>query len=188
MNPRDEIRELLARSAPVVQALGEADDRVTAILAGSVLEDLLRALLAANMIDEPRAVEETLGRLDFETKINLAYSFGLISKDERSDLNSIRKIRNTAAHCWDSFSVVDDDAAYDRCMGLHSANEWVSMMKVEPPGSSDFFLLVGFLCLANRLIFRHTKARQAPAAFEAPTEFAPLSFGGPMGEERWEES
>ncbi len=76
-------------------------DRGAAILAASHLEAFLGDCLLAFLIDD-NYVEERLferGPLSsFDGRIDMAFALGLISREVRSNLHAIRRIRNYFAH------------------------------------------------------------------------------------------
>lgn len=81
--------------------LASQSDRSLAILGFSFLDSMLRGLLEAWFIDAAKkaALFEGTGPLSTASaKIALAHATGLISDDERRDLDLLRKIRNKFAH------------------------------------------------------------------------------------------
>lgn len=93
-------------------------DRAAAVLAGSyldsVLESLLRKSFIENFIQINKLFRGTGPLNSFSSKIMLTEAFGLISKDEASDLNKIRYIRNEFAHRAHGLSFTDQSIK-DRC-------------------------------------------------------------------------
>jgi mannitol operon repressor len=89
-----------------LQEFQNESSRAAVILGASFLDAQLRQILANFMIDPENAVDELLGDEDiherplstFSARIKAAYCLGLISKNERDDLNLIRRIRNRFAH------------------------------------------------------------------------------------------
>jgi hypothetical protein len=80
------------------------NDRIVAIRASAYVEHSLLNLLVTAMRamteEENEAIffgpHATLS--DFASRIDVAYAFGLVSLEERRDLDTIRKIRNVFAH------------------------------------------------------------------------------------------
>jgi len=101
-------------------------DRAAAILAAAYLDHLLGDLIAASMVVEPKEVEDLLyqkgnGPLGtFSSKISTAYCLDLLSKDERGDLNLIRKIRNEFAHRLAGISFQTQEVT-NRCREMKGA-------------------------------------------------------------------
>ena len=77
-------------------------DRAAAILAGALLDERLRALLTAYLVDDSKEValllepEQPLG--SFGARTRAAYCLGLLDKDLFALLSGIKKIRNAFAH------------------------------------------------------------------------------------------
>ena len=81
------------------RATKENADRNHAIVAGVDLEEALGELLLNFMVDDKSSRDLIHSALrNFATRINNAYSLGLISRDEFDDLHTIREIRNYFAH------------------------------------------------------------------------------------------
>jgi DNA-binding MltR family transcriptional regulator len=81
--------------------LSKETDRGAAVLAGgyldALLEDLLRAVLVLGpKLDDLISTGRPLG--SFSSRIDLAYSLGLLPEVRLRDLHLIRKIRNYFAH------------------------------------------------------------------------------------------
>jgi DNA-binding MltR family transcriptional regulator len=101
-------------------------DRAAAVLSSAYLDHLLGQLIAASMAVEYDKVDKLLyqdghGPLGtFSARIDTAYCLGLISKDERSDLHSIRNIRNDFAHKLTGLTF-DYQTIADRCLNLKGA-------------------------------------------------------------------
>jgi DNA-binding MltR family transcriptional regulator len=88
----------------ILAELQAQSDRGCAIIAASILEELLEELLKKRLIGGT-AMMERLFSFDkngplahFKAKIDIAYSIGLISAEKRADLHAIRDIRNRFAH------------------------------------------------------------------------------------------
>lgn len=83
----------------IKQTAKENADRNNAIVAGVDLEEALGEMLLNFMVDTKTSHDLLRSTLsNFATRINMAYSLGLISQDEYADLNTIREIRNYFAH------------------------------------------------------------------------------------------
>jgi len=95
------------------QELQAETDRGLATASSAILENLLGRLIEGFLVDDTRASEKLLSDAysplsSFSARIAAAYSLGLISKDERDDLNLIREIRNVFTHQTNSPSFSDD--------------------------------------------------------------------------------
>ncbi len=106
-------------------ALGELEelsDRAAGIVATTMLEAALDSVLHhAIREDDPGLLKELfadggpLGTLS--SKIKLLYAFGLVTKDGRHDLDSIRKVRNDFAHKL-AGNTFQSESIKDRCLSL----------------------------------------------------------------------
>jgi len=72
--------------------------RAAAILGWAYLDDLLNELLKSRLIEDKRFFKNDINRLNSERRINLCYLTGVINKQERDDLQRIKKIRGQFAH------------------------------------------------------------------------------------------
>ena len=76
-------------------------DRVLAIVALAYLDDMLRELLRARLVDDAAAVDQAFDRAPLgraEARIQMAYLVGLIAADVRDSLLQVNTIRNRFAH------------------------------------------------------------------------------------------
>jgi DNA-binding MltR family transcriptional regulator len=113
----DEMRKEITNGPP----------RVQAIVAGALLEDVLRAALAYNLIElsesELKELFENNGPLaTFSSRIKMAYALGLISSEVKHDLDVVRDIRNDFAHELRSIDL-DHDHFRRRILGLHAVKD-----------------------------------------------------------------
>ncbi len=88
------------------------NDRGLVIISTSILDHLLARLLEGFLINDRSAIHDLLDGSYaplgcFAARISAAYSLGLIIKDERDDLNILRKIRNEFAHKTTEASLSD---------------------------------------------------------------------------------
>jgi len=104
-----------------LEEFNKETDRAAAVLAASLLDEHLRKLLAAFLIDDESEtkelleVEKPLG--NFGARIRAAYCLGLISPDEYHDLKLIQRIRNQFAHRLLRISF-ESVQIRDRCLSL----------------------------------------------------------------------
>jgi Mannitol repressor len=84
----------------LVPAYQGESDRSAIVLGGSFAEHYLATYIRHFMIDDPEIERlfETGPLSTFNTRINLAYAFRLISKELRDDLRLVKDIRNHFAH------------------------------------------------------------------------------------------
>jgi DNA-binding MltR family transcriptional regulator len=98
----DRISEHL-KFRPFFDTFRGESDRACAVLAGAFLDSLLERLLRRTIVQNaPSDLFQAQGPLaTFSAKIDMAYSLGLIPKDEHGDFHGIRRIRNDFAHAVD---------------------------------------------------------------------------------------
>jgi DNA-binding MltR family transcriptional regulator len=88
---------------PIIRALRTESDRACAVLGlatiDAFLESSLRAVMVSDAPDE--LFEGTAPCATLSGKIELAFSLGIVSQEERRDLGLLRKIRNDFAHAVD---------------------------------------------------------------------------------------
>jgi DNA-binding MltR family transcriptional regulator len=84
-----------------IKQLAGKNDRLVAIVGGSIVEDTLQYLFEKKMPnkDAAAALFGPRGALaSFSSKINTAYAFGFIDRDVQRNCDYIREIRNVFAH------------------------------------------------------------------------------------------
>lgn len=96
-------------------------DRGTVLICTSILDAQLEKLLKSFLISNKKIDEElfkpTQALGNSSAKINMSYYLGLITKTEKNNLNSIRKIRNIFAHQINQLSF-DDPRILGLCNNL----------------------------------------------------------------------
>ena len=97
-------------------------DRGLAIVAGSLLDEMLSMLLRAFLVRDVQDWDDELfgsqaAFATFSAKIKVAFALGLISSDERRELDTIRRIRNDFAHQLGALNF-EDASVRDRCGAL----------------------------------------------------------------------
>lgn len=86
----------------------DQSERASAIVAATILDELLEQCLTRFLREDKKLKEwvfdvyKPLSSL--KAKTDLAYLLGILSSDERSDLDIIRKIRNDFAHQFDTIT------------------------------------------------------------------------------------
>src|ERR1019366_4248750 len=109
--------------AKAIQELESDTPRAAAILAATLLEDiLLLSLLSAmrplSQEEEDRLFVGLAPLSSFSAKIQLGYAIKIYGSKTRHDLDTIREIRNAFAHVVTSISF-DTTEISDRCTGFH---------------------------------------------------------------------
>jgi hypothetical protein len=103
--------------------LNAETDRGCALMAAAYLDDQLGELLRAYFVDDLRIIDELLGPAaplgSFSSRVDLAYSLGLIGPHGRRELHLIRKIRNDFGHRYAPMSF-NDAAIRSRCLELRA--------------------------------------------------------------------
>ena len=92
------------------------------LVGAAFLDEYLRQLLAAFLIDRKTEVKKLLDKPDsplglFSSRILVAYCLGLISREMYHDLEIIRRIRNQFAHALHGLSF-EDAWVIDECTKL----------------------------------------------------------------------
>ena len=100
-------------------------DRGCALLGAAFLDEQLRVLLEAFLVDDPKRIGKLLSGFGplatFEARTSLAYALGFLSDEERRDLDLLRKVRNDFAHNLHGVSFRSPEVE-DRCKELASCN------------------------------------------------------------------
>ena len=93
--------ELLEQTVSWLTLLNK-DERLMIIVASARLDDLLKRLLQSTMLHDSGGDDRLFGHDrplgSFSSRILLAYRLGLISRDYESFLQTLRRLRNDAAH------------------------------------------------------------------------------------------
>ncbi|MCS4508897.1 MltR family transcriptional regulator [Xylophilus ampelinus] len=102
-------------------ALSNESDRGCALFAAAYLDSALEGLLLASLIENKKSREELFEGSSplatFSGRIKLAWYLGFISKEFRTDLEAIRKIRNEFAHSAANLSF-ETQSISDKCRNL----------------------------------------------------------------------
>jgi DNA-binding MltR family transcriptional regulator len=96
-----QVMDRLAAYNNMVDVYAKESDRAAAILAASFLDNTLRELLQAKMVDHPKVTalfEGDRPLATFSARTSLAFGLGLLRPNVYADLELIRKIRNHFAH------------------------------------------------------------------------------------------
>jgi hypothetical protein len=165
------LQPLLDQFQEIVPKIRAESDRATAILSVSYLDDLLRRLLEAVLVDDPisRELFDAYAPLNtLRGRIDMGFAFGLFQKSIHRELSLIRKIRNAFAHDLNAHSF-DQAPMRDQCRQLHVMRMKIGLSR--PPGdtSSDertaFFLSVVSLAMELHAAIT-TATRRTPGRIE----------------------
>jgi DNA-binding MltR family transcriptional regulator len=114
--------KIIKWSAMVDAEISNQSDRATALVCCSMLDSQLQILLKNFLVDDDKVNEDLFNNnmplSTFSSKINFAYYLGLISSDERNNLNTLRKIRNVFAHQLEVFSFDNSQSVIDQAKNL----------------------------------------------------------------------
>jgi DNA-binding MltR family transcriptional regulator len=149
----------LAAYNNMVDVYAKESDRAAAILAASFLDNTLRELLLAKMVDHPKVTalfEGDRPLATFSAKTSLAFGLALLRPNVYTDLELIRKIRNHFAHSEGdvSFRV---SPVRDWCAGLSMVNPQsgvaVESVIANPDPRAQFLMTV-----AGTTVYLHAMA------------------------------
>jgi DNA-binding MltR family transcriptional regulator len=103
MNWEKEPPEILGL-ADFTREFNQESDRGAALVAASLLDERLKAILQAFLL-QSKVSSELLGGFNaplgtFSSRASAAYALGLIQRNEFDEINLIRKIRNEFGHKW----------------------------------------------------------------------------------------
>lgn len=119
--PSHDVQSHLAKFYPYLDLLNAESDRGRVLISTGYMEEQLKDILLAFILDTPQAKElVTSGNAPlgtFSSRIAACYTLGLISEREHHDLTLLRKIRNDFAH--DMHTSFKTPSAVDRCKLLH---------------------------------------------------------------------
>lgn len=147
----------LAEFYPYLELLREESDRGKVLISTGFIEDQLKNVLLAFMLESSQAEElvsstnAPLGTLS--AKISSCYVLGLVSEVEHHDLTLIRRIRNDFAHnLHTSFTT---QSVIDRCKLLRLkahdySSEKMGDVTVNPSGQFQTAAVALIMNLTNR--------------------------------------
>src|SRR6185436_10257300 len=102
------IKKIDAEQKAFKASLDKETDRGCSLMAASYLDYQLENVIRAKLVNNETVVQKLFkfnGSLgSFSSKIEMAYSIGLIGEKAKKDLNLIRKIRNDFAHNYQPLS------------------------------------------------------------------------------------
>jgi len=147
----------LAKFFPYLELLRAESDRGRVLISTGYMEEQLKDILLAFMLDTPQAKElVTSGNAPlgtFSSRIAACYTLGLISDREHHDLTLLRRIRNDFAH--DMHTSFETPSVVDRCRLLHHkahdyTSEKMGEVVVNPSGQFTTAATALILNLTNR--------------------------------------
>lgn len=103
-DPFDDAPPEINRIATFLHSFYKESDRGAALMAGSIIDEVLKEIILIFLVDKKVSVNlvdgfnAPLGT--FSSRILAAYSLGLIEETEYIEIEIIRKIRNLFGHTW----------------------------------------------------------------------------------------
>ena len=161
--------------------LEKQDDRGLVLSLAAFAEDALGNLLKAFMLPVAASAQlvdgfgAPLG--NFSSRIKAAYSLGLITKNQFSDLEQLRKIRNLFAHTWQPISLADQ-----RVSGHIRSMSYASYLQVYPETPDEKLRSSGFALLLALTSAANTLAENGRAVTETGFEIV-FGFAGDFSEQ-----
>lgn len=104
----------------------EASDRAVVIVGTSILDEQLKDILTQFMIHDVKSVKNLIERSSFWSRIETSYCLGLISKEERNNLHTVRGIRNNFAHKLTGPTTFANQSVKDECSKINLPEEIIS--------------------------------------------------------------
>lgn len=137
---------------PLLNQLNKESHRGAAVLSCSFIEDQLANIIRSFLIDTKEAEKllegfnAPLGTLS--SRATMAYTLGLITKDEYEEINILKKIRNLFAHNFKAS--FEDDKIIDLCKKLTFSAKDYENVKVDSFGQYNTASVSLILSLTNR--------------------------------------
>ena len=149
---------------PYLDLLNKESDRGKVLISTGFLEEHLKEILLAFMLDVPQAEELLDGGnaplATFSSRITACYALGLISKEEHDDLHLLRRIRNDFAH--DIHTSFETQSVINRCRELkHKAHDYGDVV-VSPVGQFSTAATGLIMSLTNRPHYVRKQKRASP--------------------------
>ncbi|KXI28120.1 MltR family transcriptional regulator [Paraglaciecola hydrolytica] len=117
----EHVREPLIAVSQFRQTLVDESDRGCALMAAAYLDERLADLLKAYLVDDRSVVGQMFdfnGPFGtFSSRIDSAYTLGLLPRNVRADIQLVRKIRNDFAHVSKPITF-EDQPIISRCQAL----------------------------------------------------------------------
>jgi len=156
-----EFEQLIHQAALVEDTLREETDKGCALVAGAALDEVLGGLLTAYFVNDKEICNALLHNPNaplstFSARIRLSRAVGLISQDLYRDIDTVRYVRNQAAHFdrrkrhGHDFSFKRQDIA-DKCLGMQSFPADL-VGRFHPREIFEAFVGMSAACLAEHAI------------------------------------
>jgi DNA-binding MltR family transcriptional regulator len=151
-------------------------DRACVIVAGAMLDELLRSLLLAYLVptttsDDPLFDTVNAPLATFSARIEIAFRCGIISQRFARDLHLVRKIRNDFAHNIQGCNF-DDTRVRSRVLALSRSNSIIHRSPKQFPKGEDTPSRTHFLESVGWMIwYLDCKAEETVSIAPAETEW-----------------
>ena len=166
----EEFEKTMDEAAFIQELLKKETDRGCALVAGAALEQVLGGLLTAFFVNDDNLYKDLLHNptapiSTFSARIRLCRGLGLLSEDVYHDLETVRYVRNQAAH-FDkrkklgfNFSFARQDIA-DRCSGIRSFPADL-LQRFSARRVFEIFVGMSAACIAEHAILNKVMADNA---------------------------
>lgn len=125
--------------------LHQESDCGFALIAAAWIDDSIQDVIRSRFIDNKKSVDELIvgdaPLATFSARIKLLYCMGIITDDEKKDLNIIRAIRNIFAHQRGRVSFTTREVK-DRCLSLSLIAELKDFTHLDTKQPRTFFSAV----------------------------------------------
>lgn len=172
--PRSEwtTEEFVAIVAEIEAETENGSDRGTVLVGAAVVDNCLRRILFVAMPDSDAANELLAddGRAPlgtFSARTLAARAMGLISAEEQSCINTIRKIRNIYAHEFGH--AIDQNSIDDMCRDLEVRADRLSGAENGPPGRATKIVFASAVMSLLLVLLPKAHPEEAASDLEAPT-------------------
>ena len=143
-------------------------ERGRAVSCAAILDEMLRDILLAYFLPIPENLKEELFERSgpfsgFYTRIETAYVLGLISENERKNLNLIRRIRRDFAHEPGEEIRFEQQDIKNRCMALELPQTFVERIEVDWNNPRVKFLGTYLFTIIGLVLRKRATEHQAKA-------------------------
>jgi mannitol operon repressor len=139
-------------------------DPAVALICGAVFDEALKDLILAFLIESsisPKLVNHRGPLATFDAKIRMAYTLGLVDKDEFHDLDLIREIRNEFAHKLERH--FEEPVIARKCRALRKKR--FNLPDYELDDSPKFLLIKATLHILYNILDRTREVAEQPLSF-----------------------
>ncbi len=153
---REGAEALSASKKDLLESLHTMGDREAAIIGSGYLDDALRAMLEAFLVDGYENVAKGALPGSFAARCSLAFALGLVGPNMLKDLRLLGDIRNSFAHRWQTIGFSTPEIA-SSCGGLFHGDLAADGQEI---GSRQRYLKVIWL-FSNHMLSRASGLRHS---------------------------